>query len=879
MDSYEIEQDLESIWLGIDFGTSNSCVAIWRKDRPGVKVFKSEQNVKIIPSTLLFGKGFEDVRVGVDTSYQENEADEYRVIGYIKPILGRKKISDVHLGEHLHLHQHKDALYVECEDEEGSERLLSPLQLTTHILSYLRKTAVEYIVQHPHILGDVCQHVEIKGAKGNKAKADSQSVSAPSSSKKKATIDLDVYVKNVVLGVPANYAQTYKDALAEAAKRAGFDEVHFMVESTAAALAYGLLLSPSPRTVMVFDMGGGTTDLTTLTLNPSSATSSTSKKYTILKSGGVGNIGGRVLDYLLFNYLLRTYLLPLGYVPKIEGEQEELDVLANNEDYMENKAYHSEEDQGSSSKRAYNLWKGLLLRACKKAKETLTQFEEVTLTLPNTILSSHSTSIADNLPSGVRLLESGDLEISLTRKQFEEAIVGAVGLVEGVVYSHLMSVLYPSDSPVSNSSESTSNSNPYAVDEASVNHTSNNPASPLTPPTPSSYMHASSRSISQSVCPATTALPLHEIVLVGGCSRIPCIQAAILRACHRAGIGMAIDPKKEDCSASANMHENPPGRPFTSPSSLCTMQDPETVVVMGLAIQAQRMASKMQPHMHGNTNADISNSGKNMSPSLQSLMMLQDFLVFDCIPRTLGIMLVKNNDGKQENQFVAMVKGGTRLPVTVKHVFKLAHPLQRIVTLDIYEEVVDDDMVEGTDIAHKEENRPAMHMFFTTVDVPVIRLADKSSREASNRDVYVEVVFHINEEQALTYEAYELPLGSNNKTTNAVASTCTQVLHMRGEDQESIRMMRMLCMYIVGLALLYVIGKVVISRNGVNDNVEEVFSGGDLGSIAEVEGATSDTDAPNGWYAVICAMYQLCWADAARWYNSYMGVDSPSGVR
>eukprot|EP01031_Cornospumella_fuschlensis_P031811 gene31811-38460_t len=864
MDSYEIEQELESIWLGIDFGTSNSCVAIWRKDRPGVKVFKSEQNVKIIPSTLLFGKGFEDVRVGVDTSYQENEADEYRVIGYIKPILGRKKISDVHLGEHLHLHQHKDALYVECEDEEGSERLLSPLQLTTHILSYLRKTAVEYIVQHPHVLGDVCQHIEIKGAKAGKAKADSQSVSASSSSsKKKSTIDLDMYVKNVVLGVPANYAQTYKNALAEAAKRAGFDEVHFMVESTAAALAYGLLLSPSPRTVMVFDMGGGTTDLTTLTLNPSSSSSTSSKKYTILKSGGVGNIGGRVLDYLLFNYLLRTYLLPLGYVPKIEGEQEELDVLANKEDYMENKAYHSEEDQGSSSKRAYNLWKGLLLRACKKAKETLTQFEEVTLTLPNTILSPHShhqtSSIPDNLPSGVRLLESGDLEISLMRKQFEEAIVGAVGLVEGVVYSHLMSVLYPSDSTVSNSSESTNNSNPYAVDEASANHTSNNPASPITPPTPSSYMHASSRSLNESASPTTTPLPLHEIVLVG--------------------IGMAIDPKKEDSSASANMHENPPGRPFTSPSSLCTMQDPETVVVMGLAIQAQRMASKMQTHLHGNTNADSSNSGKNLSPSLQSLMMLQDFLVFDCIPRTLGIMLVKDNEDKQENQFVAMVKGGTRLPVTVKHVFKLAHPLQRIVTLDIYEEIINDDMVEGTDLAHKEENRPAVHMFFTTVDVPVIRLADKSSREASNHDVYVEVVFHINEEQTLTYEGFELPLDSNNKPSNAVASTSAQVLHMRGEDQESIQMMRMLCIYIVGLALLYVIGKVVVSRNDVNDDVEDVVSGGDMGNTAEVEGATSDTDAPNGWYAIIRAMYQLCRADAARWYNAYMGVDSAAAVR
>ncbi|RYY86149.1 hypothetical protein EON63_06230 [archaeon] len=67
--------------------------------------------VRVIPSTILFGKGFDDYKVGVDTSYQQNESDEYRVISYIKPILGRKKISDVYLGmlyrvTHTHTHTH-----------------------------------------------------------------------------------------------------------------------------------------------------------------------------------------------------------------------------------------------------------------------------------------------------------------------------------------------------------------------------------------------------------------------------------------------------------------------------------------------------------------------------------------------------------------------------------------------------------------------------------------------------------------------------------------------------------------------------------------------------------------------------------------------------
>lgn len=44
MNEAQVMEEMESIWLGIDFGTSNSCVALWRKDRPGVKVIKSEQS-------------------------------------------------------------------------------------------------------------------------------------------------------------------------------------------------------------------------------------------------------------------------------------------------------------------------------------------------------------------------------------------------------------------------------------------------------------------------------------------------------------------------------------------------------------------------------------------------------------------------------------------------------------------------------------------------------------------------------------------------------------------------------------------------------------------------------------------------------------------
>ncbi|RYY86150.1 hypothetical protein EON63_06235, partial [archaeon] len=134
----------------------------------------------------------------------------------------------IYIGEHLHLHQHKDSLYVECEDEGGSERLLSPILLTSHILAHLRRTIIEYIVSHPHILGDVCKHVEFETHTHSHTHTRTHTEKSTPLSSHKHTIDLNEYVKSVVLGVPANYGQPYKEALTEAAKGAGFEEVNML---------------------------------------------------------------------------------------------------------------------------------------------------------------------------------------------------------------------------------------------------------------------------------------------------------------------------------------------------------------------------------------------------------------------------------------------------------------------------------------------------------------------------------------------------------------------------------------------------------------------------------------------------------------------------
>lgn len=82
--------------------------------------------------------------------------------------------------------------------------------------------------------------------------------------------------------------------------------------------------------MLVFDMGGGTTDVTILKIQ--------NQQYDVLRTAGVGHLGGRMIDNLLFNWVLTNKLLPQGLVPD---------------------AYNSQ---------AYMLWKNCLLLACKQCK-------------------------------------------------------------------------------------------------------------------------------------------------------------------------------------------------------------------------------------------------------------------------------------------------------------------------------------------------------------------------------------------------------------------------------------------------------------------------------------------------------------------------------
>ena len=174
----------------------------------------------------------------------------------------------------------------------ASERFISPLQVTAILLQSIRHEANAYLAKN-------------------------RTLNAPSTrDQSDNTYGEENPIQNCIIGVPAHYSHTQRNAIQSAAKRAGFKGyVGVMTESTAAAMAYGLFVSANvqcndkEKRILVFDMGGGTTDVTVAVMD-SNATSSNNDesfshgvKFRVVATAGDRCLGGDNVDELLARHL------------------------------------------------------------------------------------------------------------------------------------------------------------------------------------------------------------------------------------------------------------------------------------------------------------------------------------------------------------------------------------------------------------------------------------------------------------------------------------------------------------------------------------------------------------------------------------------------
>lgn len=233
--------------VGIDLGTTNSLVAIIHPDTGKPVVLKEHDGMSLVPSVVHFGdKGV--VTVGTEAKKYLVTEPQHTIFS-VKRLMG-KSYNDVR--EHTGFFSYKiiDDNTESLVKIQAGENFYSPVELSSFILKEL-KTRAEHILKTP--------------------------------------------VTKAVITVPAYFNDAQRQATRDAGKLAGLDVLRIVNEPTAASLAYGLGLSrEETQTIAVYDLGGGTFDISLLRINQGI--------FEVLSTNGDTYLGGDDFDRAIVNH-------------------------------------------------------------------------------------------------------------------------------------------------------------------------------------------------------------------------------------------------------------------------------------------------------------------------------------------------------------------------------------------------------------------------------------------------------------------------------------------------------------------------------------------------------------------------------------------------
>ncbi len=236
--------------IGIDLGTTNSCVAVMEGNDP--VVIQNAEGSRTTPSVVAFTKTGE--RLVGDPAKRQAVTNPNNTVFSIKRFMGRRynevetEISEV---PYKVIKGENDVARVEIDDKSTNQkRVYSPPEISAMILQKMKKTAEDY-------LGET--------------------------------------VTEAVITVPAYFNDSQRQATKDAGKIAGLDVKRIINEPTAASLAYGLDKKKKNEKIAVFDLGGGTFDISILELGEG--------VFEVKSTNGDGHLGGDDFDHRLIDYL------------------------------------------------------------------------------------------------------------------------------------------------------------------------------------------------------------------------------------------------------------------------------------------------------------------------------------------------------------------------------------------------------------------------------------------------------------------------------------------------------------------------------------------------------------------------------------------------
>ena len=245
--------------IGIDLGTTNSCVAIMEGGKP--KVIENSEGDRTTPSIVAFTKDGE-VLVG-QSAKRQAVTNPQNTLAAVKRLIGRK-FSDEVVQRDIGMVPYKiikadngDA-WVEVQGKK-----MAPPEVSARVLMKMKKTAEDY-------LGEP--------------------------------------VSEAVITVPAYFNDSQRQATKDAGRIAGLNVKRIINEPTAAALAYGLDKEGGDRKIAVYDLGGGTFDISVIEI----AEVDGERQFEVLSTNGDTFLGGEDFDLRVINYLAEEFKKETG---------------------------------------------------------------------------------------------------------------------------------------------------------------------------------------------------------------------------------------------------------------------------------------------------------------------------------------------------------------------------------------------------------------------------------------------------------------------------------------------------------------------------------------------------------------------------------------
>lgn len=246
--------------IGIDLGTTNSCVSVMEN---GVaKIIENAEGGRTTPSIIAYTNDGE-ILVG-QAAKRQSVTNPHNTLYAVKRLIGRRFDEDV-VQKDIKMVPYKivkadngDA-WVEVKGEK-----MAPPQISAEVLKKMKKTAEDY-------LGEP--------------------------------------VTEAVVTVPAYFNDSQRQATKDAGRIAGLDVKRIINEPTAAALAYGMDKAKGDRTVIVYDLGGGTFDVSVIEI----AEVDGEHQFEVLATNGDTFLGGEDFDNLLINDLVDQFKKDSGF--------------------------------------------------------------------------------------------------------------------------------------------------------------------------------------------------------------------------------------------------------------------------------------------------------------------------------------------------------------------------------------------------------------------------------------------------------------------------------------------------------------------------------------------------------------------------------------